>query len=108
MSQSIYEEIGGLDRVLADERLAEYFEGFDMGDLRAHQVQFISSVAGGPVEYSGGDMREAHDDLDIDEPDFDAVGAHLAAALRDNGVGEDNVEAVMSEVVALKAPVLDR
>ncbi len=119
MAQSIYREIGGreaveavvddfYDRVLSDESLVGYFEGYDMEELRAHQVQFVSSVAGGPVEYSGRDMREAHDHLDIEEEDFDAVATYLERALRENGVGEENVEAIMSEVAALKAPVLGR
>lgn len=119
MSQSVYREIGGrdavervvddfYDRVLSDDRLAEYFEGMEMEELRAHQVQFISAVTGGPVEYGGKDMREAHAHLDVDEADFDAVATHLERALRDNGVDDDNVEAIMSEVVALKDPVLGR
>ncbi|MFC4246986.1 group 1 truncated hemoglobin [Natribaculum luteum] len=119
MAQSVYSDIGGrvaveavvtdfYDRVLADEQLVPFFEGMDMDELRAHQIQFISAVAGGPVEYTGDGMREAHAHLDIDEEDFDAVGAHLEDALRSNGVDEENVEAIMSEVVALKDPVLDR
>ncbi|WP_458210821.1 group I truncated hemoglobin [Haladaptatus sp. NG-SE-30] len=119
MSQSVYHEIGGrdaiadvvtdfYDRVLADEQLVEYFEGMDMEELRAHQIQFISAVAGGPVEYDGDDMREAHDHLAIDEPDFDAVVNHLEAALRENGVGDAEIDAILTEVNGLKAPVLGR
>ncbi|XVH31283.1 group I truncated hemoglobin [Haloferacaceae archaeon DSL9] len=119
MSQTVYDEIGGrgavegvvddfYDRVLADEQLIPFFEGMDMEALRAHQVQFISSVAGGPVEYDGADMHEAHAHLDIGESDFDAVGAHLETALRNNGVDEANIDAIMAEVVALKDPVIGR
>lgn len=119
MGQTVYREIGGreavervvddfYDRVLADERLVEYFEGMDMEELRSHQVQFISAVAGGPVDYDGRDMRAAHDHLDVDEEDFDAVAEYLEDALRDNGVADENVETIMSEVAALKAPVLGR
>ncbi|KTG07647.1 globin [Haloprofundus marisrubri] len=119
MSETIYRRIGGrdavetvvndfYDRVLADERLVGYFEGMEMEQLRAHQVQFVSSVAGGPVEYSGENMREAHAHLDITEADFDAVGVHLERALRENGVGDDDVESIMDEVVALKDPILGR
>lgn len=115
----MYEEIGGretvdtivsnfYDRVLADEQLAEFFEGFDMAELHAHQVQFISSVAGGPVSYTGGEMREAHASLDIEEEDFDAVATHLAVALRENGVREENVDTIMTEVAALEDPILNR
>ena len=119
MVRTIYREIGGreaveavvddfYDRVLSDEQLVEFFEGMDMEALRAHQVQFISSVAGGPVEYSGADMREAHAHLDITEADFDAVAEHLERALQGNGVDDDNVEAILTEVAALKDPVLGR
>lgn len=117
MSDSMYDEIGGeaavtavvddfYDRVLNDEQLTLYFEGMDMAALRAHQVKFISSVAGGPVEYDGEGMREAHDHLDISEADFAAVGQHLEAALRENGVEDHHIEAIMAEVAALKAPIV--
>ncbi|MFC6724569.1 group 1 truncated hemoglobin [Halobium palmae] len=119
MSQTVYSQIGGrtavesvvddfYERVLADDRLAGFFEGMDMAELRSHQVQFISAVAGGPVEYTGDDMREAHDHLDIAEEEFDLVARYLERALRENGVGDDNVEAIMSEVADLKDPVVGR
>lgn len=119
MSRTIYRDIGGRDaveavvddfyeRVLADERLVPYFDGVDMDELRSHQVQFISAVAGGPVEYSGANMREAHAHLSIEKADFDSVGRHLQDALEENGVPEDHVETIMNGVVALKDPVLDR
>lgn len=119
MPETIYRDIGGRDaveavvddfyeRVLADERLAPHFDGMDMDELRTHQVQFISAVAGGPVEYAGADMREAHDHLDLDAGDFAAVGGHLRSALETNGVAEENVDAIVAEVVALEEPILGR
>ena len=119
MSRSIYDEIGGrdaveavvsdfYDAVLADERIRHYFEEQDMAELRAHQIQFISSVTGGPVEYSGADMREAHAHLDLDERDFRAVADHLEAALRANGVADSNVKRILDRVADLKAPILDQ
>lgn len=58
MSETLYERLGGedaiaavvdefYDRVVADEQVAYYFEDVDMQQQRAHQTQFISSVAGG-------------------------------------------------------------
>lgn len=119
MSRTIYSEIGGreaveavvddfYDRVLSDDRLEHFFEGMDMDELRSHQVQFISSVAGGPVEYDGSGMREAHDHLGIDDEAFDAVAGHLEHALRENGVSDDNVDAILSEVEDLRAPIVTR
>ncbi|MEA5389206.1 hypothetical protein VB779_20785 [Haloarculaceae archaeon H-GB11] len=53
-------------------------------------------------------MREAHAHLDLDEGDFQAVAEHLEAALRANGVADANVEAILSRVADLKAPVLNQ
>ncbi|MGQ5516691.1 group I truncated hemoglobin [Halococcus saccharolyticus] len=116
---SLYTEIGGrdavvavvddfYDRVLDDDRLAGFFEDTAMDDLRAHQIAFVSSVAGGPVEYTGDDMRAAHAHLDIADEDFDAVAGHLEAALRENGVRSENVAAIVEEVAALRDPIVGR
>lgn len=118
-NQSVYDEIGGreavdtvvsdfYDRVLADEQLVGFFEGMDMAELHAHQVQFISSVTGGPVSYTGAEMRESHAHLDIEQTDFDAVATHLEDALRENGMCDDNIDAIMAEVAALEDPILNR
>ena len=117
--QSIYTQIGGreaveavvsdfYDRVLDDESVAHYFDEMDMAELRAHQVQFISAVAEGPVEYDGADMREAHRHLGLSASDFDAIADHLESALRSNGVGETNTKAILGEVEALREPILNR
>ncbi|ELZ98752.1 cyanoglobin [Haloferax mucosum ATCC BAA-1512] len=119
MQTSIYSEIGGreaveavvsdfYDRVLADGTVAHYFDDMDMAKQHAHQVQFISAVAGGPVEYDGRDMREAHAHLSLSGDDFDAIASHLEAALRANGVDESNRRAILDEVAALRAPILNR
>lgn len=119
MSVSTYTEIGGreaveavvedfYEMVLSDEQLIGYFEEYDMQSLYAHQVQFISSVAGGPVQYTGADMREAHAHMDINQSDFDAVAEYLERALVKNGVDNEHVNAIMAEVAVLEDPILGR
>ena len=115
--QSLYAEIGGqdaveavvddfYDRVLDDPVLEPYFEDTDMDALFAHQVQFISAVAGGPVDYDGADMQTAHEGMGITEEAFAHVAEHLDAALRENGVDDGNVEAILGEVAALEDDVV--
>jgi len=93
-SQSIYATIGGqeaveavvsdfYDRVFDDPVLEPYFEGVDREALYAHQVQFISAVAGGPVSYDGADMRAAHEGMGVTEEAFGRVATYLAEALRE-------------------------
>jgi hemoglobin len=119
MSETLYDRLGGADgvetvvdgfydRVLDDESLVEYFEATDMTDLREHQREFITMVTGGPSEYDGPDMREAHAHLDLDGKDFVAVAGHLDDALAAAGVADADREAVLSAVADLEADVLNR
>lgn len=96
------------DRVLTDERVVHHFEDSDTTALRAHQVQFISAVTGGPVEYTGNDMREAHRGMGITHEEFDVVADHLDAALAENGVGEGAREQVRSTVESLRPEIVER
>jgi hemoglobin len=118
-SETLYERLGGrdaveavvdefYDRVLADPQLAPYFADVDMDQQRAHQTAFISAVAGGPAEYDGDDMREAHDHLDLSASDFAAVAGHLDDALAACGVDDEDRETVMAEVASLEPAVLDQ
>jgi hemoglobin len=114
---NLYEQLGGkegvetvvdefYDRVLADEQLAGYFEDTELSDLKAHQRAFIGSVTGGPVEYTGEDMRTAHAHLDLTPADFAAVAEHLDTALRSAGVADPDREAVLEAVAGLEDEVL--
>ena len=116
---SLYDRLGGreaiasvvddfYDRMLDDDRVAHFFEDVDMTRQRAHQTQFLSYATGGPVEYTGAEMREAHDHLEISDTEYDIVGAHLDAALVDAGVDDEDRNGVMSEVEALRDPIVGR
>jgi hemoglobin len=100
-----YERIGGgravaavVDRfyelVLADPRLAPFFVGLDMSRLKRHQVLLISQVMGGPADYDGRTLRDAHNGLKISSDDFARVVTHLVAALQEAAVPADIIERV--------------
>ena len=116
-TDSVYETIGGseavedvvaefYDRVLADPLLEPYFADSDMESLFAHQVQFISAVAGGPVEYTGADMQHAHEGMGITAEAYSHVAGHLADALRVHGVAEPHVERIIEAVAALEDDIV--
>ena len=102
---SDYELIGGgravaavVDRfyelVLADPQLAPFFKDLDMGRLKRHQVLMISQVLGGPAEYDGRSLRDAHSGLGISSSDFGRVVTHLVAALQEASVPAEIIERV--------------
>lgn len=117
MSFTLYDRLGGEDaiaavvdefyeRMIADERVAHFFEDVDMQRQRAHQTQFLSAVTGGPVEYTGQEMAAAHDHLDIDRDEFDVVAMHLAETLEAFDVDEDDRAAVLAEVESYEDAVV--
>lgn len=94
------------DRVLEDERVNGYFEDVDMARQRAHQTAFLTAAVGGPDSYDGDDMRTAHAHLDLSAAEFDIIAEHLTTALAENGVGEAEIDAVISEVAELKPAII--
>ena len=110
MSQAtLYERLGGeeavaavveefYERVLEDDRLVHFFEEADMQKQRAHQTQFLSAVAGGPVEYTGEDMASAHEGLGIQQEHFNAIAQRLEEALLEFDVGREEREQVLEAV----------
>jgi hemoglobin len=97
---SDYQLIGGgravsavVDRfyesVLADPQLAPFFVETDVNRLKRHQVLLISQVMGGPADYDGRSLRDAHDGMNISSDDFGRVVTHLVAALQEASVPDD-------------------
>lgn len=114
---SLYDRLGGrdaieavvdrfYDRVLDDERLEPYFENTNVERLRSHQTQFLVAATGGPADYSGADMRSAHEHLDITNEHFNAVSIHLMRTLEEFDVGDKEIGEVLITVGGLKADVL--
>jgi hemoglobin len=49
--------------------------------LEKHLVQFLALATGGPAHYEGGEMKPAHQDMKISNPEFDAAVGDLKASL---------------------------
>ncbi|MDH3584231.1 MAG: group 1 truncated hemoglobin [Phycisphaerae bacterium] len=120
---SLYEQLGGKDaidaavdrfyeKVLADDRIKHFFDTVDMAKQRGKQKIFMAYAFGGPVNYTGKDMRAAHSHLvheqGLNDEHFDAVAENLQATLQDLGVAEDLIGQVMQIVGSTREDVLDR
>lgn len=110
---SLFDAIGGTNavktvvadfykRVLSDPNLSGFFSNTDMVRQTELQVQFVSQALGGPVEYSGRDMKSAHQSLNITEVHFGLVAGHLVEALRTAGVSDVQIEEIVSRIAPLK------
>ncbi|TQJ22685.1 hemoglobin [Micromonospora sp. A202] len=109
---SHYDRIGGAsavraavdlfyDKVLVDPELAGYFSDVDMVGQRRHLTLMLTTVLGGPDEYAGRGLAEAHQPLNIPVEHYAMVGGHLVVTLTELGVPADilaDVQTVLGQV----------
>lgn len=95
-------------KVLADDRVNHYFQNTDMNKQRAHQAAFMTYAFGGPQNYKGKDMAEAHMRLDppLNDQHFDAIVEHFVSTLEDMGVEKQDIDDAVLVVASTKSDVL--
>lgn len=105
---SLFEQLGGeaavdaavdifYRKVLEDYRINRYFNNVDMEQQAAKQKAFLTMAFGGPNNYTGQDMRNAHARLvkmGLDDSHFDAVMENLTATLKELNVPENLIAQV--------------
>ncbi|MFZ5818222.1 MAG: group I truncated hemoglobin [Bacillota bacterium] len=117
-NQSLYQRLGGklavyavvdrfYTRVTEDPALRPYFAKVDMDRLRLHQAAFLSYAFGGPG-YEAPDLAQVHSGFHITSEHYDLVTDLLVEALLDMGVADEDVNAVVDRVVALKQMIINR
>ena len=119
---SVFDRVGGeaavaaavdqfYERVLSDQRLASFFQGIDTGLLMAKQRDFLSFAFGGPVEWNGPTLREAHRNAveqGMSDAHFGWVAEHLVDTLESLSVDKDLIEEIVVIVSSVKDDVLGR
>ncbi|MBD3146261.1 group I truncated hemoglobin [Microbispora bryophytorum] len=114
---SIFDRIGGSDavaavvdefyaRIVADPMLRGYFADVDMAKLNAHQRSFVAAALGGPREYRGKSMDEAHAGLGVTAEEFEQVVSHLVGALESCGIDTETIGSVAGALAPLKVQVV--
>lgn len=111
-----YEQVGGgpavqrlvevfYDLVWSDPQLVDYFVSADRDRLKVHQARLVASLLGGPKEYTGRELAEAHRGLNITSADYDRVVEHLVAACAKLDVPAHIVAAVGGVLAEVKPTI---
>ena len=114
---SLYDKYGGFAtvnklvqafyvKVTESENLAPYFEGIDMQRLMDHQTKFFSGILGGPVEYTGRQLKGVHAKMSITEDAFSEVAELLEETLEDMSVENADIETIMEIVGGVKSDIV--
>jgi len=119
---SLYEEIGGdasidaaLDkfypRILRDPRVSFLSEGVDMARLRKHARAFLTVAFGGPNQYQGRDLRNAHTRArgqGLNDALFEVFMGHFRSTLQELGVPQPKIAEIVSIAEGGRTDVLNR
>jgi hemoglobin len=119
---TLYEQLGGeaavnaavdvfYRKVLTDDRVSHFFDDVDMDRQIAKRKGFLTMVFGGPVAYTGKDMRAGHAHLiarGLNDSHVDAVIEILGESLREVGAPESLINKVAAIAESARADVLNR
>ena len=114
---TLYDKYGGFsvisklvqafyEKVLASDNLAPYFEDINMQKLMDHQAKFFSDILGGPVEYTGRELKVAHAGLGITEDDFIEMSELIEETLEDMNIDDSDIQTVMKIVNDSKGDIV--
>jgi hemoglobin len=120
--ETLFEKLGGSGavdaavdkfyrRVLADERIADFFDGVDMERQAIKQKAFLTMAFGGPNNYTFLDMKNGHAHLverGLNDSHFDAVVENLGATLKEMGVADELIGEVAAVAETTREAVLGR
>ncbi len=118
---TLYERLGGYDaisavtqdlmrRIKADAQLGRYYQhrGED-GIQREEQllIDFLCSSAGGPMYYTGRDMKTLHKGMKLSESDWSALLGHLNATLEAFQVPQAERDDVVAFIQSTKRDMVE-
>ena len=119
--KTLYARLGGYDaiaavsenlvaRLKADQRLGRFWaHRGDDGVRRETQllIDFLCHASGGPMYYTGRDMKISHQGMRISEEDWAALLGHLEATLDEFKVPAAERETVIAFVQSTKADIVE-
>jgi hemoglobin len=119
--KSLYERLGGYDsitgfandllpRLQADPQLGRFWQNRgDDGIAREKQllIDYLCACAGGPMYYTGRDMKTSHKGMKISESDWSIFLRHAGATMEALHVPQQECDEIVAFVSSLKADIVE-
>jgi hemoglobin len=120
-NKTLYERLGGYDairatsedlsgRLMSDSRLRRFWDNRGADGIKREKqlvIDFLCSIAGGPMYYTGRDMKISHQGMKISEDDWAAFLGHLNATLDAFNVPPTERSEVVAFMQSLKADIVE-
>lgn len=115
---SIYDAVGGepglrvvvddlATRLAADDLLGPLFEGVDHEALQRHRVSYLAAVLGGPEQYLGQSMRDAHRPFRLTDEHMQRFLQLASESLDAAGVAPEPTRALLELLDRLRPVIVD-
>ena len=119
--KTLYERLGGYDgisgfvnnllpRLKCDDQLGRFWENRgDDGIEREKQllIDYLSSNAGGPIYYTGRDMKLSHKGMNISQSDWDVFFNHAGATMQALNIPQQECNDVVAFVSSLRGDIVE-
>lgn len=119
--KSLYERLGGYDGITAfandllprlqgDSQLGRFWQNRGDDDLAREKqllIDFLCSSAGGPIYYTGRDMKTSHVGMKISESDWSIFLEHAGATMKALQVPQQECGDVVAFVLSLKDDIVE-
>ena len=76
--------------------------------LEKSLVEFVSAATGGPLKYTGKDMKAAHKGMGITDAEFDALGADLVTVLKKYNVPKAEMDELLKIVGGTRGDIVEK
>jgi hemoglobin len=117
---SLYDQLGGAvgitavinglgDNLVADSRISGFFTSLPTARLlrlKELLIEQVSNASGGPVQYTGRDMRTSHAGLNITTDDFNALVEDLVQSLNSNKVPAAAQQMLLGALAPLQSDIV--
>jgi hemoglobin len=118
---TLYERLGGYDAITAvandllprlqgDATLGRFWQNRGEDGIEREKqllIDFLCSSAGGPLLYTGRDMKTSHEGMKISEDDWTAFMGHLRATLDSFQLPETEYGDVIAFIESTKADMVE-
>jgi len=119
--KSLYERLGGYDafvavataldpKLMTDPKLNRFWlhRGKDGLEREAQLlIDFLCNKTGGPVYYTGRDMKLTHEGMNIDKEDYDRLAGYLTEILTDFNVGQAEIDEFMNLINSYRDDIIE-
>ena len=120
-AKTLYARLGGYDaisavannlvsRLMSDARLGRFWANRSEDSIRREiqlLIDFLCNAAGGPVLYTGRDMKVSHKGMRVTEEDLAALPLHLNATLGNFQVPAAEKDAVVGFIQSTKGDIVE-